>query len=162
MGGADQEYTDTYGVNSDGSSLTLGFVTEGPYSTNIGSRTFLMADDNAYQLFQLKNKEFTYTVDDSQLDCGLNGALYFVQMDADGGSPSTATPVLRWVLATVMPSARTTSSSSTVSPGSYRGPCGIDTGVPTDVEVNQADATVKFSDIKFGPIGSTISSAVAV
>jgi cellulose 1,4-beta-cellobiosidase len=63
----------------------LGFVTEGPYSTNIGSRTFLMADDNAYQLFQLKNKEFTYTVDDSQLDCGLNGALYFVQMDADGG-----------------------------------------------------------------------------
>merc|ERR1712070_894350 len=80
--GADQEYTDTYGVNSDGSSLTLGFVTEGPYSTNIGSRTFLMADDDAYQLFQLKNKEFTYTVDDSQLDCGLNGALYFVQMDA--------------------------------------------------------------------------------
>merc|ERR1711967_147699 len=47
--------------------------------------TFLMADDNAYQLFQLKNKEFTYTVDDSQLDCGLNGALYFAQMDADGG-----------------------------------------------------------------------------
>merc|ERR1712232_92913 len=29
--------------------------------------------------------EFTYTVDDSNLDCGLNGALYFVQMDADGG-----------------------------------------------------------------------------
>jgi cellulose 1,4-beta-cellobiosidase len=83
--GADQEYTDTYGVNTDGSSLTLGFVTEGPYSTNIGSRTFLMADDYAYQLFQLKNKEFTYTVDDSQLDCRLNGALYFVQMDADGG-----------------------------------------------------------------------------
>merc|ERR1711865_385133 len=42
-------------------------------------------DDYAYQLFQLKNKEFTYTVDDSTLDCGLNGALYFVQMDADGG-----------------------------------------------------------------------------
>jgi cellulose 1,4-beta-cellobiosidase len=36
-------------------------------------------------LFKLKNKEFTYTVDDSKLDCGLNGALYFVQMDADGG-----------------------------------------------------------------------------
>ena len=25
------------------------------------------------------------SVDDSNLDCGLNGALYFVQMDADGG-----------------------------------------------------------------------------
>merc|ERR1711963_1374822 len=42
-------------------------------------------DDYAYQLFQLKNKEFTYTVDDSKLGCGLDGALYFVQMDADGG-----------------------------------------------------------------------------
>merc|ERR1712187_647815 len=63
----------------------VGFVTEGEYSTNVGSRTFLMKDDYAYHLFQLKNKEFTYTVDDSNLDCGLNGALYFVQMDADGG-----------------------------------------------------------------------------
>merc|ERR1712025_1405549 len=57
----------------------------GPYSKNIGSRTYLMKDDYAYNLFQLKNKEFTYTVVDSKLDCGLNGALYFVQMDADGG-----------------------------------------------------------------------------
>ena len=37
-------------------------------------------------MFKLKNKEFTFTVDVSQLDCGLNGALYFVQMDQDGGS----------------------------------------------------------------------------
>merc|ERR1712224_845514 len=44
-----------------------------------------MKDDYAYHLFQLKNKEFTYTVDDTTLDCGLHGALYFVQMDADGG-----------------------------------------------------------------------------
>jgi hypothetical protein len=33
--GADKEY----GVNSD------GFVTEGEFSSNVGSRTFLMADD---------------------------------------------------------------------------------------------------------------------
>ena len=52
----------------------MGFVTEGEYSTNVGSRTFLMEDDYAYRLLQLKNKEFTYTVDDSNLDCGLNGA----------------------------------------------------------------------------------------
>merc|ERR1719453_1080363 len=83
--GADKEYEATYGVTSEGSTLQLGFVTEGEYSTNVGSRTFLMKDDYAYHLFQLKNKEFTYTVDDSNLDCGLNGALYFVQMDADGG-----------------------------------------------------------------------------
>merc|ERR1712070_918919 len=83
--GADKEYEATYGVQTWGSKLTLGFVTEGEYSVNVGSRTFLMDDDYAYKLFQLKNKEFTYTVDDSNLDCGLNGALYFVQMDADGG-----------------------------------------------------------------------------
>merc|ERR1711862_982638 len=83
--GADQEYTNTYGVQASGSKLQLGFVTQGPYSKNIGSRTYLMKDDYAYQLFQLKNKELTYTVDDSKLGCGLNGALYFVQMDADGG-----------------------------------------------------------------------------
>merc|ERR1711998_826442 len=47
-------------------------------------------------------------------------------------------------------------------PGSYRGACGIDSGDPKDVEKDQADATVKFSDIKFGPIGSTTNLAVVV
>jgi cellulose 1,4-beta-cellobiosidase len=36
-------------------------------------------------MFKLKNKEFTFTVNVSSLDCGINGALYFVQMDRDGG-----------------------------------------------------------------------------
>ena len=36
-------------------------------------------------MFNLLNKEFTFTVDVSNLDCGLNGALYFVEMVADGG-----------------------------------------------------------------------------
>ena len=33
----------------------------------------------------LLNQEFTFTVDVSNLQCGLNGALYLVEMDADGG-----------------------------------------------------------------------------
>ena len=36
-------------------------------------------------MFKLKNKEFTFDVDVSELPCGLNGALYFVEMEADGG-----------------------------------------------------------------------------
>jgi len=42
-------------------------------------------DDTKYSMFDLKNQEFTFDVDVSKLPCGLNGALYFVSMDADGG-----------------------------------------------------------------------------
>ena len=54
--------------------------------SNVGSRTYLMAPNNKdYQMFHLKNKEFTFDVDVSNLPCGVNGALYFVEMDQDGG-----------------------------------------------------------------------------
>jgi len=79
------EYSSTYGITSSGDALSLKFVTKGPYSTNVGSRVYLMEDTNTYQIFKLLNQEFTFDVDDSELDCGLNGALYFVEMDADGG-----------------------------------------------------------------------------
>ncbi|KAJ8515059.1 hypothetical protein ONZ45_g7490 [Pleurotus djamor] len=36
-------------------------------------------------MFNLKNQEFTFDIDMSQLPCGLNGALYFSEMAADGG-----------------------------------------------------------------------------
>lgn len=36
-------------------------------------------------MFQLKNQEFTYEVDVSNLPCGSNGALYFVAMPENGG-----------------------------------------------------------------------------
>lgn len=84
--GANEEYEGTYGVKANGAALDLGFVTKGQYASNVGSRTFLLDDDDHYQLFKLKNREFTFDVDASKLPCGINGALYFVQMDADGGS----------------------------------------------------------------------------
>merc|ERR1711881_835000 len=43
-------------------------------------------------------------------------------------------------------------------PGAHRGSCSTDSGVPKDVESAQAHSHVIFSDIKFGPIGSTTSS----
>ncbi|ROW00951.1 hypothetical protein VSDG_02897 [Cytospora chrysosperma] len=79
------DYSGTYGITTSGSALTLKFVTKGTYSTNIGSRTYLMASDTEYQTFTLLGNEFTFDVDVSKLPCGLNGALYFVSMDADGG-----------------------------------------------------------------------------
>ncbi|KAI0312803.1 cellobiohydrolaseI [Amylostereum chailletii] len=84
LDGAD--YQGTYGIQATGDSLSLTFVTQGPYSTNVGSRVYLMADDSHYQKFNLKNQEFSFDVDMSALPCGLNGALYFVEMDADGGA----------------------------------------------------------------------------
>merc|ERR1712187_896990 len=88
--GADKEYNNTYGVSSsaDGNSLSLKFVTEGPYTTNIGSRLYMLnaGHDDQYKMFKLKNREFTFTVDDNQIGCGLNGALYFVAMEQDGGA----------------------------------------------------------------------------
>jgi len=80
------DYSGTYGVSSNGTELTLRFVTPGPYGKNVGSRLYLLENDKTYKLFKLKNREFSFDVDVSQLPCGLNGALYFVSMDGDGGS----------------------------------------------------------------------------
>ncbi|KAJ2922827.1 hypothetical protein H1R20_g14212, partial [Candolleomyces eurysporus] len=77
-------YTQTYGISTSGNALTLKFVTRGE-NTNVGSRVYLMASESRYQMFNLLNKEFTFDVDVSKLPCGINGALYFVQMDEDGG-----------------------------------------------------------------------------
>lgn len=89
LDGAD--YSGTYGVTSSGSQLNLKFVTVGPYSTNVGSRLYLMEDDNNYQMFDLLGNEFTFDVDVNNIGCGLNGALYFVSMDKDGGKSRYST-----------------------------------------------------------------------
>jgi cellulose 1,4-beta-cellobiosidase len=52
---------------------------------NVGSRTYMMDDTYNYEMFMLKNQEFTFDVDVSNMPCGVNGALYFVEMPKDGG-----------------------------------------------------------------------------
>jgi cellulose 1,4-beta-cellobiosidase len=86
LDGAD--YSGTYGISTSGNALTLKFVT----GSNVGSRVYLMAPGSTteYQTFNFENQEFTFDVDVSQLPCGLNGALYFSQMDADGGVAKSA------------------------------------------------------------------------
>ncbi|KAH3766511.1 glycoside hydrolase family 7 protein [Pelomyxa schiedti] len=79
------DYPGTYGITTSGDTLTLKYVTYGAYSTNIGSRVYLMESTTGYKMFQLLNQEFTFDVDVSQLPCGLNGALYFVEMPSNGG-----------------------------------------------------------------------------
>jgi len=80
------DWAGTYGGATSGDELSLKFVTEGAYSRNVGSRTYLLDSDlNNYKIFNLLNKEFTFDVNDGELGCGLNGALYFVEMMRDGG-----------------------------------------------------------------------------
>lgn len=78
------DYQGTYGVTTSSDSLSLQFVTQSQ-GKNVGSRLYLMQDENKYQMFTLLGNEFSFDVDVSQLGCGLNGALYFVSMDQDGG-----------------------------------------------------------------------------
>jgi len=79
------DYSSTYGITVSGSALTMQFVTQNSNGANIGSRVYLMDTDTSYAQFNLLNQEFTFDVDVSKLPCGLNGAVYFVSMDKDGG-----------------------------------------------------------------------------
>ncbi len=83
------EYSNTYGIHASGKSLTLDFVTPGKYGTNYGSRVYLLNNEHEYQVFFLKNNEFSLTVDMKRMPCGLNGAVYFVEMEKDGGVTSS-------------------------------------------------------------------------
>lgn len=79
------DYPGTYGIVSNGDSMSITLVTKGQYDTNIGARTYVMDSDTTYKMYKLKNREFVFDVDVSSLVCGINGAAYFVNMDADGG-----------------------------------------------------------------------------
>lgn len=80
-------YEDTYGVTTDSKGVVLNFVTEtdSDAGSNYGSRLYLMDSENEYKIFKLKNREFSMTVNMDHMPCGLNSAVYFVEMDQDGG-----------------------------------------------------------------------------
>jgi len=80
-----EKYSSTYGVSEIQDGVKLKFVTEHEYGVNVGSRLYILEDDNRYYMFQLKNREFALDIDVSNLHCGMNGAMYFVEMDQDGG-----------------------------------------------------------------------------
>jgi len=77
-------WTETYGVTAHKGGVDLGFVTQGPYSKNVGSRMYVLNGDHYWQ-FHVLNKEISWDVDMSDMPCGTNGALYFVEMPSDGG-----------------------------------------------------------------------------
>jgi cellulose 1,4-beta-cellobiosidase len=75
-------YVNTYGVQNITGGVSLKYVsTKG----NVGSRLYVTDGDESYKTFMLLNREFAMDVDVSTLECGLNGAVYFIEMDSKGG-----------------------------------------------------------------------------
>lgn len=76
------------GVYTNDSDLTL--VMLGENGAENSPRIYLMNEaEDAYEVMQLTGQEFTFDVDMSKLPCGMNSALYFVEMDGKGGQSST-------------------------------------------------------------------------
>jgi len=84
MGVPKEQWNGTYGVSPHKGGVDLRFVTEGPYSKNVGSRMYVM-DGDEYMQFEVLGKEISFDVNLADMPCGTNGAIYFVEMPADGG-----------------------------------------------------------------------------
>lgn len=80
------------GVTVDDKSLTQRFVTQNQnWRNEWGSRLYLLNNDRTnYETFDLRNKELSFDVDVSSLVCGLNGALYMIEMPKNGGAEGSA------------------------------------------------------------------------
>lgn len=76
------------GIVTKGDALTMNQwlkAADGSYTT-VSPRAYLLAENGRdYQDFQLLNAELSFDVDLSKLVCGMNGALYFSEMEMDGG-----------------------------------------------------------------------------
>lgn len=74
--GSVADYLSTYGVSVDGKGgVKLRYVT----GSNVGSRLFLL-NQGSYKLFDVRNKSVSFDVDISQVPCGINHAVYFIEI----------------------------------------------------------------------------------
>lgn len=75
-----------FGVSTSGNAVTMyHYVQSTGRLTSASPRIYLLGGDGNYVMFKLLNQEFSFDVDLSTLPCGENGALYFSEMEADGG-----------------------------------------------------------------------------
>jgi len=86
-GASKAKYEGTYGVEEIPNGISMKFVSKHKYGVNVGSRLFFMAGERSenYYMFKLKNEEIAFDADMSQLECGMNGAVYLIEMDENGG-----------------------------------------------------------------------------
>lgn len=77
------DYAGDSGIKAVEGGVSLGFVTTTQYGKSVGSRLYV-TEGTQYKQFNMLDKEIAFDVDVSQLECGMNGAIYFVEMDPDG------------------------------------------------------------------------------
>ncbi|TDZ68066.1 Exoglucanase 1 [Colletotrichum trifolii] len=81
-----EDYGNTLGVTARGASLSQRYKTAHQFGRTVNSRLFLLDEARAeYQTFTLLGNELAFDVDLSLVPCGLNSAIHFLDMDADGG-----------------------------------------------------------------------------
>jgi cellulose 1,4-beta-cellobiosidase len=84
------DYEKKYGIsptrNGDGVSMRFQstFTAGEETYTSVGARLYMVDGEN-YYMFRLLNKEFAFDADMSQLECGMNGAVYYIEMEENGG-----------------------------------------------------------------------------
>jgi len=76
-----------YGVTTQGDTLYLDMLRDD--LSSLSPRAYLLdSNRHGYDLIKLTGQEFAFDVDVSKLPCGMNGALYFSEMDRYGGKSS--------------------------------------------------------------------------
>jgi cellulose 1,4-beta-cellobiosidase len=70
-----ENYKNKYGISSDGTILELQFA----MGSNVGSRLYLLENDK-YWFPDLLNKQISIDIDISEIPCGMNAAVYLVEM----------------------------------------------------------------------------------
>mmetsp|Transcript_43760 Transcript_43760/g.84039 ORF Transcript_43760/g.84039 Transcript_43760/m.84039 type:complete len:657 (+) Transcript_43760:61-2031(+) len=121
------DYEHVYGVSQVPDGISLRFRT----GEAVGSRVYLMEDEDTYKMFTLLNKEFSIDVEGADLVCGMNGAIYFVEMEADGGK-----------------GARGNAAGASLGTGYCDAQC------PHDLKFINGEANLEdWHEVKTGPIG---------
>lgn len=89
------DYEKTLGIKTNNDALTLRFITKSEHGTiKEGPRVYALESENKYRMYNLVNKEIAFDIDLSHVPCGLTAALYFSEMDSDGGVQRSGDPGL--------------------------------------------------------------------
>lgn len=80
-----------HGVYTDGSDLQIVMIREDGQVNS--PRLYLLNEaEDEYEMLKLTGQELSFDVDMSKLPCGMNAALYTVEMDATGGKNLSTIP----------------------------------------------------------------------